>query len=283
MASPTFDSSALPQCPMRKASGPAQCPINPKNNMPDLPQTRVPNQSKYLPTDRTVSTIPRALDATYNGKPADTSANNDGEAAKWEYPSPQQFYNALMRKGWNTPEEHVEAMVLIHNRLNEDAWAELLKWETRFGGGSAEASKVELAEFAGVHGHISHKAWLYQLARKWFPTKFSYTPPFDRHDWIIRRPQTGKRLRYVIDYYSSRKTLLHEPDFLLDVRPASDSVEGMWMKLQFPLERFVTQALSSGRAKASPLTSFSYRQYMMWALLPFILILAFPVVSNFNF
>lgn len=54
---------------------------------------------------------------------------------KWEYPSPQQFYNALMRKGWNTPEEHAEAMVLLHNRLNEDAWAEILRWETRFGGG----------------------------------------------------------------------------------------------------------------------------------------------------
>ena len=55
--------------------------------------------------------------------------------SKWEYLSPQQFYNALIRKGWNTPEEHVEAMALLHNRLNEDAWAEILRWETRFGGG----------------------------------------------------------------------------------------------------------------------------------------------------
>jgi cytochrome c heme-lyase len=53
----------------------------------------------------------------------------------WEYPSPQQFYNALRRKGWNTPVNHVEAMVAIHNRLNEDAWAQILKWESRGNGG----------------------------------------------------------------------------------------------------------------------------------------------------
>jgi hypothetical protein len=50
---------------------------------------------------------------------------------KWEYPSPQQFYNALVRKGWETPEEHVETMVDIHNFLNERAWMEVLKWEKR--------------------------------------------------------------------------------------------------------------------------------------------------------
>lgn len=53
----------------------------------------------------------------------------------WVYPSPQQFYNALIRKGWSTPEEQVEAMVLIHNRLNEDAWQEILTWEARSDGG----------------------------------------------------------------------------------------------------------------------------------------------------
>jgi cytochrome c heme-lyase len=59
--------------------------------------------------------------------------SDDALLSKWEYPSPQQFYNALLRKGWNTPEEHVEVMVLIHNKLNEDAWRQVLKWETRIG------------------------------------------------------------------------------------------------------------------------------------------------------
>jgi hypothetical protein len=100
-------------------SAPAQCPIdhgqnlNPLNQMPTLAQAPSPNQSTTLPLTRTESSIPR------------------DPSAKWEYPSPQQFYNALVRKGWETPEEHVETMVEIHNFLNEEAWQEVLKWEKR--------------------------------------------------------------------------------------------------------------------------------------------------------
>jgi hypothetical protein len=68
-----------------------------------------------LPVDRTSSSIPRP----------------NSEEKVWEYPSPQQFYNALVRKGWETPEEHVETMVEIHNFLNEEAWQEVMKWEKR--------------------------------------------------------------------------------------------------------------------------------------------------------
>ena len=101
-------------------SGPAKCPIdhgksgelNPLNQMPTLAQERAPGQTVELPLEREVSTIPRAKDSS-----------------KWEYPSAQQFYNALVRKGWETPEEHVQTMVDIHNFLNEEAWQEILKWE----------------------------------------------------------------------------------------------------------------------------------------------------------
>jgi cytochrome c heme-lyase len=81
--------------------------------MPNLAQTRAPNQAAELPTERTESSIPR------------------DDSGKWEYPSPQQFYNALVRKGWETPEEHVVTMVEIHNFLNEEAWEEVKKWERR--------------------------------------------------------------------------------------------------------------------------------------------------------
>jgi Cytochrome c/c1 heme lyase len=107
-------------CPVAHDAPPesAQCPIdhstqNPRNQIPQLTQTRAPNQTIDLPLSRTESSIPR-----------------EG-SAKWEYPSPQQFYNALVRKGWETPEEHVETMVDIHNFLNERAWQEVLKWEKR--------------------------------------------------------------------------------------------------------------------------------------------------------
>lgn len=97
----------------------AQCPVdhsgalNPLNQMPPLSQAPAHNQTVNLPLSRTESSIPR------------------DRAAKWEYPSPQQFYNALVRKGWETPEEHIETMVEIHNFLNEEAWEEVKKWERR--------------------------------------------------------------------------------------------------------------------------------------------------------
>jgi len=248
-------SSAEPQCPMRSATfsggNLAQCPvaqdaINPRNNMPYISQSPAPNQSTFLPTERLTSSIPRTEGSTYNGvKPKETAPGGDA-TSNWEYPSPQQFYNALVRKGWNTPEEQIEAMLLIHNRLNEDAWAEVIKWEVRFGGGAAEAAKLELAEFAGIHSHLSHKAQAYQLARRYFPSLFTFSPPFDRHDWIVRRPRSNTRIRYVIDYYSSRKRAEDEPEFHLDVRPASDSFTNVLIKLYAQSVKFLSGFLALG-------------------------------------
>lgn len=51
----------------------------------------------------------------------------------------------------------------------------------------------------------------------------SSEPPFDRHDWIVRRPKTGEEVRYVIDYYSAPLEPDGSPTFSLDVRPALDS------------------------------------------------------------
>jgi len=117
-------SSSAPSCPIDHASlsksasaSPAQCPVqppeslDPRNHLPVLTQERSPSQTTDLPTERTASSIPR-----------------DG-TGKWEYPSPQQFYNALVRKGWETPENDIETMVQIHNFLNEKAWEEVQKWE----------------------------------------------------------------------------------------------------------------------------------------------------------
>lgn len=82
--------------------------------MPSLPQTPSENQEIALPTARTASSIPRGAGG-----------------GTWEYPSPQQFHNALLRKGAGAPPEHVETMVDIHNFLNERAWDEVLRWERR--------------------------------------------------------------------------------------------------------------------------------------------------------
>ena len=106
-------------------SGPAKWPVeygkggelNPLNEMPTLAQERAPGQTAELPLEHEVSSIPRAKDSS-----------------KWEYPPAQQFYTALVRKGWEIPEEHVQPMVDIHNFLNGEAWQEILKWEPPYAG-----------------------------------------------------------------------------------------------------------------------------------------------------
>lgn len=123
----TSDSIPLPPAPAKSTA--AKCPIdhealksdpnNPLNQIPaSLSLQRQPNQTLELPTNRTTSTIPRPQ-----------TQEDDGKV--WDYPSPQQFYNALVRKGWETPEDSVEMMVDIHNFLNEEAWQEVMKWERR--------------------------------------------------------------------------------------------------------------------------------------------------------
>ena len=90
--------------------------LNPRNNMPDLPNTPSPNTNVILPTTREMSSIPM---------------NVQGE--RWEYPSPQQMLNAMTRKGYETSNpEDVPAMVAVHNWINEGSWVEILKWERKY-------------------------------------------------------------------------------------------------------------------------------------------------------
>lgn len=51
----------------------------------------------------------------------------------------------------------------------------------------------------------------------------STEPPFDRHDWVVKRRSSGEEVRYVIDYYSAPPEPDGSPVFSLDVRPALDS------------------------------------------------------------
>src|SRR6266851_3324388 len=63
-----------------------------------------------------------------------------------------------------------------------------------------------------------------------FPT--SDEPPFDRHDWIVRRSSTGEEVRYVIDYYGAPPLPDGSPVFSLDVRPALDSFGSISMRVR---------------------------------------------------
>ncbi|ODV90079.1 hypothetical protein CANCADRAFT_1812 [Tortispora caseinolytica NRRL Y-17796] len=197
------------------ASKPAACPVgkfNHDNNMPVLSATgRVPGQKLNLPTEKTESSIPRGRDSS---------------EGKWEYPSPQQMYNALLRKGGtpqDTPEEDVESMVYVHNMLNEGAWQQIKEWESKY----TRESNVEprLVRFTGRPGDLSPRARMLQYAAKVLPESMATPPPFDRHDWTIVRKgpnDNDKEVRYVIDYYSGPDEPTG-PTFFLDVRPALDS------------------------------------------------------------
>ena len=157
---------------------------NPLNYMfSDLSQDRGANQTVALPTEREVSTIPKGT--------------GDGN---WEYPSPQQMYNALLRKGnTDTDATAVESMVSIHNFLNEGAWAEIVEWERRFGGGlkrgwemcrrgeqgslagaglekganEEEVGQPKLLRFQGRPKEMTPKAAMIQVMGWIYPTAFA--------------------------------------------------------------------------------------------------------------
>ena len=202
---------------------------------------RADAQSVDLPLEREASTIPRG----------------DG-TGMWEYPSPQQMYNAMLRKGYtDTPAEHVESMVAVHNFLNEGAWAEIADWERRFGGGlrrgwdisrrgeenaplitnilerreamagaKPEKKDPSLVRFQGRPDEMTPKAHMLQFLGWLYPSQYNTEPPFDRHDWYVRRFDVdGKESerRYIIDYYSGPPEPTGEPVFFLDVRPAVDT------------------------------------------------------------
>ncbi|KAG0000292.1 holocytochrome c synthase [Modicella reniformis] len=197
-----------PGCPMHRSedgassssSNAASDNLNPDNNIPNLAQSPFPDQETPLPTERVISSIPRA---------------KSDEDSKWEYPSPQQFYNALRRKGWETPENAIETMVDIHNWMNEEAWGEVMKWEKEH---ADTCCDPKLLRFQGRPSTLSPKA--------------SAPKPFDRHDWIIDR--CGKEVRYVIDYYGGQDDIENDvPVFHLDVRPALDSFESAMDRLKF--------------------------------------------------
>lgn len=191
---------APPGVPFQRDLEGSGCPVdhgkvNPDNNMPELTQTPAEGQEEALSTDRVISSIPKTKE--------------EGQS-RWEYPSPQQFYNALVRKGWPVPEENVNSMVDIHNFLNEECWNEVLKWEKMHG---SSCGDPYLKKFCGRPQDFSPKARILS----WFGTPL----PFDRHDWTVSR--CGKEVRYVIDYYSAPDTSEGDPVFSVDVRPALDS------------------------------------------------------------
>ncbi|XBW37585.1 hypothetical protein QEN19_003166 [Hanseniaspora menglaensis] len=184
--------------------------INPTNNMPDLRNAKQSWQKLDLPKEREISTIPK----------------NDGSL--WEYPSPQQMYNAMVRKGKidsvtgkEIPEEDVESMVNVHNFLNELCWQEIIEWEASTQ--DFKDPELKLVKFTGRPNDLTPRARFYNELSKLFPEKISGNLPFDRHDWFVKRGN-GQMVRYVIDFYElPDDEITGEPIFSCDIRPGIDN------------------------------------------------------------
>ncbi|PXF40648.1 putative cytochrome c-type heme lyase [Gracilariopsis chorda] len=175
------------------------------NMMPATPnQLPSPGQGTPLSTDREKSSIPKAGTAQQT----------------WTYPSPQMFFNALKRKGKadGIQESDMDAVVSVHNTMNERTWKQLMHWENTFHCHQCEQPKLK--RFLGRPNDLSPAAW--------FRTTFrGYPMPFDRHDWLIDRCGT-EDVRYVIDYYYRQG-----PDPIeIHVRPALDSPSALYDRVR---------------------------------------------------
>lgn len=193
--------------------------IDPTNNMPSVANQQ-PSKDQMVPisTERVSSTIPKG--------------GTDNET--WLYPSPQMFWNALVRKNKSdgVAEKDMDTVIAIHNNMNENTWHQVMQWENMHD--VKEAGKEpKLLRFIGRPDEHSPKARLKML--------FGHPEPFDRHDWVVDRG--GTEVRYVIDYYHDESAVkqdqrpkgLHDAQSMksiqVDVRPALDSVGAIFDRI----------------------------------------------------
>nr|DBA44782.1 TPA_exp: holocytochrome c synthase [Nothoceros vincentianus] len=213
-AGPGSDVWVMPSFLYYGSDGPEE--INPANRMPKYAnQAPAPGQREALSKYRQTSSIPKG-----------------GTEETWVYPSPQMFYNSLVRKkkAGDVTEEDMEAVVATHNAVNEAAWSRLVRWEklyTQLFPGSSE-HEPRLLHFKGRPHDMSPKAQVMKV--------LGYGAPFDRHDWTVDRG--GREMRYVIDFYYDESSGGKWP-FVIDVRPALDSVPAFLLRTRMLFEELM--------------------------------------------
>ncbi|KAK2195214.1 Holocytochrome c-c1 synthase [Babesia duncani] len=154
--------------------------FNKDNMMPNLPNVPLNTAGANLDTDTQVSSIPRA----------DRNEN-------WRYPSPMQFYNALVLKKKTNKQEaqYIKEAVRAHNAVNEKSWEKIKSWEDMH----RECERPELRRFVGRYNDRTLKSYFVSL--------------FSR---------CGKEIRYIIDYYDDPR-ITDDLQVHIDARPALDS------------------------------------------------------------
>ncbi|KAF4720655.1 hypothetical protein FOZ62_026146 [Perkinsus olseni] len=177
-------------------------------------QKKVPDGNRSeLSKERTTSSIPGV----------------DGE--KFKYPSEDQFYKTVKRKGHAVEADDMRTVVAIHNAVNERAWHQIKEVEDRLHGRVCAKEALRLVKFVGRPGEVSPKSRIMRLLGGW-------TEPFDRHDWYIDR--CGTTVRYVVDFYDGRppEGTAHLPlslqpvSIFVDARPAVSTLSDLWDRLR---------------------------------------------------
>jgi cytochrome c heme-lyase len=175
-------------------------------------QSPHPEQRLPLSTHRAGSTIPRGQ-SEENPHHQQTAEG----AGNWVYPSEQQVFNAMKRKGWEgIEEESMPSFLQIHNSVNERSWSQLCEWES--------SDNIQLVRFQGRPNDLTPKAWI------WSNLLFQ-EKPFDRHDWYIDNGVNHEK-RYVLDYYMQENTRTGLPKVEIDVRPALDTPQAYVARAQ---------------------------------------------------
>lgn len=151
-----IQSDSGPSCPVENRSdaskttslGVAGLKYNDRTN--DLVFDSIPEegQKQRLAVNRVVSTIPKD-DSPESVAPAHQPKDTD----KWVYPSEQQYYNAMRRKGYNPDAADIPAVLFIHNAVNERVWSQLREWESFHGN-----LDPKLKRFMGKPDQLSPKA-----------------------------------------------------------------------------------------------------------------------------
>lgn len=156
----------------------------------------------------------------------------------------------MKRKNQNPQVADMDVVVPIHNAVNEQAWKQILDWESMWtgkqqesSGKSKETEETKLVSFKGRPKDLTWRAWFNGIA--------GYQHPFDRHDWTVER-KGGEQVRYIIDFYTGRAQEPAVPQkegsgrmadnfgaagqaraglsFYLDVRPAPSTLQGLAMR-----------------------------------------------------
>ena len=122
----------------------------------------------------------------------------------------------------------MDAVVLVHNKVNEESWSQVMEYEKLY---AHECKEPSLQRFVGKSEDPSVKSWIRGSLGLGGGEVL-----FDRHDWFVDRCGI-KSVRYIIDYYDTSGTDHADGRFnvRIDTRPAPDSMEAVWDRIRKPV------------------------------------------------